>query len=60
MLQQFRYVVAHIPSKENAADALSRLPVGPAEDHNASETREYTCSIASEAIPAALTPQEVE
>jgi len=59
-LQQFRYVVTHIPGKENAADALSRLQVGPAEDHDAIETREYACSIASEAIPAVLTPQEVE
>ena len=50
----------HIPGNENAADALSRLPVGPAEDHDASETREYACSSASEAIPAALTTQEVE
>ena len=59
-LQQFRYVVTHISGKENSADALSRLPVGPAQDHDARESTEYACSIASEAVPAALTPQQVE
>jgi len=41
-------------------DALSRFPVGPAQDHDACESTEYACSIASEAVPAALTPQQVE
>ena len=59
-LQQFRYVVTHISGKENSADALNRLPVGPAQDHDARESTEYACSIASEAVPAALTPQQVE
>ena len=59
-LQQFRYVVTHISGKENSADALSRLPVGPAQDHDARESTEYACSIASEAVPATLTPQQVE
>lgn len=59
-LQQFGYVVTHIRGKENSADALSRLPVGPAQDHDASETTEYTGSIASEAVLAARTPQERE
>ena len=61
--QQFRYVVTHISGKENSADALSQLPVGPAQDHDARDARESTecaCSIASEAVPAALTPQQVE
>ena len=40
-LQQFRYVVTHISGKENSADALSRLPVGPAQDHDARESTEY-------------------
>lgn len=59
-LQQFRYVVTHISGKENSADALSRLPVGPAQEHDARESTEYACSIASEAVPAAHTPQQVE
>ncbi|KAK2548046.1 Gag polyprotein [Acropora cervicornis] len=52
--------MTHISGKENSADALSRLPVGPAQDHDARESTEYACSIASEAVPAALTPQQVE
>ena len=59
-LQQFRYVVTHIAGKENSADALSRLPVGPAQEDDARESTEYACSIASEAVPAAHTPQKVE
>ena len=59
-LQQFRYVVTHISGKENYADALSRLPVSPAQDCDAHESTEYACSIASEAVPAALTPHKVE
>ena len=59
-LQQFRYVVTHISGKENSADALSRLPVGPAQEDDARESTEYACSIASEAVPAAHTPQKVE
>ena len=59
-LQQFRYVVTHILGKENSAHALSRLPVGPSQDHDACESTEYACSIASEGVPAALTPQQVE
>ena len=59
-LQQFCYVVKHIAGKENSADALSRLPVGPHEHQDAVDTREYAFSIANEAIPAALTAHEVE
>lgn len=50
----------HFWKKEDTVAALSRLPVGPAEDHDASETTEYACSIALEAIQTALTPQQVE
>lgn len=44
--------------KENSANALSRLPVDPAQD-DAHESTEYAFSIASEAASAALTPQQV-
>ena len=60
ILQQFRYEVTHISGKENSEDALSKLPVGPAQDHDAHESTEYACSIASEGISAALTPQQVD
>ena len=59
-LQQFCYVVKHLAGKENSADALSCLPVGPHEHQDAVNTREYAFSIANEAIPAALTAHEVE
>lgn len=48
------------PGKENSADALSRLPVSPAEHHDVTETRAYAHSIATEAVSAALKAQEVE
>lgn len=57
-LRQFRYDVTHISGKENSTDALSRRPVGPAQDHDVRESTEYACSIASDAAPAALTPQQ--
>ena len=44
--------------KENSADALSRLPVDPAQD-DAHESTEYAFSIASDAASTALTPQQV-
>ena len=52
--------MTHISWKENSADALSRLPVGPGQEHDARESTEYACSIASKAIPATYTLQEVE
>ena len=55
-LQQFRYEVTQTSVKENSADALSRLPGGPAQEHDARENTEYACRIASEAVPAAHTP----
>ena len=59
-LQQFCYTIRHIQGKENSADALSRLPVGPAETVDAEKSKVYACNIASQAVPSALTPKEVE
>ena len=42
----------------NSADALSRLPVGPPDNQDAIETKEYAFSIANEAVPVALTINE--
>ena len=38
-LQQFQYILTHIPRKDNAADVLSRLPVGPTEDQDTRELK---------------------
>lgn len=54
------YKVTHIQGKDNSADILSRLPVGPAQLTDAIATKVYACSLASEAIPSVLTPKEVE
>ena len=59
-LQQFQYKLTHIPGKDNAADVLSRLPVGATQDHETQATEEFAYSVASEAVPAALVPKEVE
>ena len=60
ILELFRYEVTHISGKENSADAPSSVPVDLAQDHDARECTEYACSIASEAAPAAHTPQQVD
>ena len=59
-LQQFNYTIRHIQGKNNSADVLSRLPVGEVETADAKESKAYACSIASQAVPAALTPKEAE
>jgi hypothetical protein len=58
-LQQFSYKVTHIKGKDNSADALSRLPVGPSQLNDAAATKVYACSLARQAIPSALTTKEV-
>ena len=59
-LQQFKVSIRHIPGRENAADALSRLPVDSTPDAAIKKTEEYARSIVADAIPAALAPRQVE
>ena len=59
-MQQFKYNIRHIPGRENAADALSRLPVDSAPDAAIKQTDEYARIIVADAIPAALAPRQVE
>ena len=58
-MQQFKDNIRHIPGKENAADALSRLPVDSAADAAIKETEEYARIIIADAIPASLTPRQL-
>ena len=57
---QDKFSIRHIPGGENAADALSRLPVDSTPDAAIKKTEEYACSIVADAIPAALAPRQVE
>ena len=59
-MQQFKYSIRHIPGKENAANALSRLPIDSSPDAAIKQTEEYARTIVADAIPAALTPRQVE
>lgn len=59
-MQQFKYTIRHINGKENAADALSRLPVGEAAKEFVRQTEEYTFTIVTDAIPATLLSCQVE
>lgn len=59
-MQQFKYSIRHIPGRENAADALSKLPVDSSPDAAIKQTEEYARTIAADAIPAALAPRQIE
>ena len=59
-LQQFQYEVTYIRGTDNVADVLSRLPVASAEEGDGKDTEEFAYSVASEAMPVALVPSEVE
>lgn len=59
-LQQFEFIVTHIPGKENSADALSRLPVESPQGDDSSATKKYACSVVNGAVPIALTAKEIE
>lgn len=52
--------MTHIRGKDNTADVLSRLPVGRAQDKDTVKTEDFAYSVVTEAMPAALTPQQVE
>ena len=59
-MPQFKCSIRHIPGRESAADALSRLPVDSAPDAAIKQTEEYARSIVADTIPAALSPHLVE
>ena len=59
-LQQFQYTLTYIRGKDNGADVLSCLPVGPTQDEDTRETEDFAYSVASAAMPAALLPKQVE
>ena len=59
-MQQFKYNVRHIPGRENAADALSRLPIDSSPKAAIKQTEEYARTIVADAITAALAPRQVE
>ena len=50
----------HIPGKDNAADVLSRLPVGSTQDEDTRQTEDFAYSVASATGIAALLPEQVE
>ena len=58
--QQFKNSIRHIPGRENAADALSTLPVDSSPDAAIKQTEEYARTIVADAIPAALAPRQVK
>ena len=49
-----------IRGKDNAADVLSRPPVGQTQNEETSETEDFAYSVAIEGMPAALVPKQVE
>ena len=59
-LQQFQYELTHIRGKDNAADFLSRLPVGQTQNEETNETEDFAYSVAIEAMPAASVSKQVE
>ena len=59
-MQQFKYIIRHIPGRENAADASSRLPVESSPDAAIKQSEEYARTIVADAIPAPLAPRQVE
>ncbi|KAL9956809.1 hypothetical protein ACROYT_G038348 [Oculina patagonica] len=54
------FSIRHIPGRENAADALSRLSVDSVPDAAIKQTEEYARTIVADAIPAAFAPRQVE
>ena len=58
-LQPFNYKVIYVPSRENIADALSRLTKVPA-SRGYVHDEEYVRAITLQAVPAALRIEEIE
>ena len=54
------HITSDIPGKENAADALSRLPVDSGPGAAIKQTEEHALTIVADAIPAALKPRQTE
>lgn len=59
-MQQFKYTIRHIHGKENAADALSRLPVGEVAKEFVRQTEEYAFTVVTDAILATLLTHHVK
>ena len=59
-MQQHKYTIKHIPVKEHAADALSRLPAIKTRKEADKEKEEYARTVVADAIPATLLPLQVE
>ena len=59
-MQKFKYNIRYISGRENAADALSRLPVDSSADAAIKRTEEYARTIIAYAIPAGLAARQVE
>ena len=59
-LKQFQYELTHIRGTDNAADVLSRLPVGHAQEKDTVKTEDFAYSVVTKAMPAASTPKQVE
>jgi len=55
-MQQFKFSIRHIPGRENAADALGRLPVDSAPDAAIKQTEEYARTIVVRPYPATGSP----
>ena len=55
-MQQFKYNIRHIPGRENAADALSRLPIDSAPDA-IKQTKEYARTIVVACVAAETKPR---
>ena len=54
-MQPYTYTACHISGVMNNADGLSRLPIDGGESNLAEQTEEFAFSVATEAVPGALT-----